>query len=202
MRISFCILAAFLASGATFTSWAQPKPGQPAPDFTATDIQGKTHKLGDYSGKIVVLETFSLECPFSANHYKSGAMQALQGAVVNKGVIWLTVNSAPTSSPGYRKPDAAAKEFKSLAMKATAWIDDHSGDLARKYGFKTTPQIFVISQQGLLAYQGAIDDRPEITGYPRTARNFARAAIEALLASKPVATAETKPYGTAVRLGP
>jgi hypothetical protein len=30
-----------------------------APDFTLKDLEGKTHKLSDYRGKIIVLETGS-----------------------------------------------------------------------------------------------------------------------------------------------
>ncbi len=30
--------------------------GQPAPAFSLTDIEGKSHSLADYKGKIVVLE--------------------------------------------------------------------------------------------------------------------------------------------------
>ena len=37
-------------------SAATARPGQPAPSFSAPDIAGKTVRLGDYAGKIVVLE--------------------------------------------------------------------------------------------------------------------------------------------------
>src|SRR5882672_10849529 len=40
--------------------------GKPAPDFTGTDINGQTHRLSDYKGKIVVLEEYNLDCPFCA----------------------------------------------------------------------------------------------------------------------------------------
>ncbi|MFM7283028.1 MAG: redoxin domain-containing protein [Planctomycetia bacterium] len=36
--------------------------GKPAPDFTLTDMNGKTVKLADYKGKIVVLEWFQPSC--------------------------------------------------------------------------------------------------------------------------------------------
>ena len=52
--------------------------GKPAPDFTATDINGKTVKLSDYKGKIVVIESYNSDCPYCHNQYKTGAMQALQ----------------------------------------------------------------------------------------------------------------------------
>lgn len=178
------------------------KVGQPAPDFSGTDIQGKAHRLSDYRGKVVVIEAYNADCPFCANHYKSGAMQALQGSVVTKGVIWLVVNSTHTSNPSYRKPDAARREFAQFGMKASAWLDDHTGAIGKKYGLKTTPHFVVIDQQGLVAYQGAIDDRPASSGDPRTARNYVRQAIEALISGKPVPVAETKPYGCGVKYAP
>src|SRR5947208_1918796 len=66
--------------------------GQPAPEFAANDIEGKTHKLSDYKGKIVVLEAYNLDCPFCHNHFRTGAMQELQSEMTRKGVIWLLVN--------------------------------------------------------------------------------------------------------------
>jgi peroxiredoxin len=181
---------------------AEARVGQPAPDFTARDIQGRTHRLSDYRGKIVVLEAYNLDCPFCANHYKSGSMQALQAAVTSKGGIWLVVNSIATSDPSHRSPEAARAEFTAQGMKATAWIDDSSGALGRLYGMKTTPHLFVIDARGALAYAGAIDDRASSSGDPRTARNHVKQAVEALMAGKPVPLAESKPYGCAVKYAP
>jgi peroxiredoxin len=181
------------------TALADVKVSQPAPDFTARDINGKTHRLSDYQGKIVVLEAYNLDCPFCANHYKTGAMQALQAAVTSKGGVWLVVNSTHTSNPSYRTTEAARKEFAAQGMKATAWLDDSSGAIGRLYGMKTTPHMFVIDTRGVLAYQGAIDDRASSSGDPRTAKNYVKLAVEALLAGKPVPVTETKPYGCGVK---
>ena len=173
--------------------------GQPAPDFSGTDIQGKVHRLSNYRGKVVVIEAYNADCPFCANHYKSGAMQALQASVVSKGVVWLLVNSTHSGNPSYRAPEAARKEFAASGIKASAWIDDSSGAIGKRLGLKTTPHLVVIDQQGLVAYQGAIDDRAASSGDPRTARNYVRQAIESLIAGKPVPVAETKPYGCSVK---
>ena len=51
---------------------------KPAPDFTLTDTDGKSHKLSDFRGKHVVLEWVNYGCPFVKKHYKSGNMQRLQ----------------------------------------------------------------------------------------------------------------------------
>ena len=57
---------------------AAAKPGAPAPAFSAPDIAGRTVGLGDYAGKIVILEWTNDGCPFVGKHYDSGNMQALQ----------------------------------------------------------------------------------------------------------------------------
>ncbi len=178
---------------------AQAKVGQAAPDFTATDLQGQAHRLSDYRGKIVVLEAFNPESPFCVNHYRGGAMQALQADAVSKGVVWLLFDPIPPGQPGCVDPATARKEFTRLGSKASAWLDDRTGQIGRKYGVRTTPQMFVINPDGVLVYQGAIDDQPVATGDPRAARNYVRAAIQALLASRPVAVGETKPYGSPVK---
>ena len=45
------------------------RPGMPAPDFSAADIAGRTIRLDDYAGKIVVLEWTNDGCPFVGKHY-------------------------------------------------------------------------------------------------------------------------------------
>lgn len=196
MKRTVLLLAVMFA-----TAWARgaAEVGKPAPDFTATDIEGKTHKLSDYKGKIVVLESYNLDCPFVANHYKTGAMQELQAELTAKGVVWFVVNSVNAKHPSHRPPEKAKQEWAAQKMKATAWLDDSSGKIGRAYGMKTTPHMFVIAKDGTLAYAGAIDDRPSSEGDPRTARNYVREAVEALLAGKPVPVAQTKPYGCGVK---
>lgn len=197
MRKILCLFTVLFVARAM--ALAEAKIGQPAPEFTARDINGKTHQLSDYKGKIVILEAYNLDCPFCANHFKSGAMQELQGELTARGVVWLVVNSSHPKSGSYRDPAAARKEFDQQKMKATAWIDDRSGALGKAYGMKTTPHMFVINKEGVLAYQGAIDDRPEDSGDPRKARNFVREAANQILDKKQVAISQTKPYGCGVK---
>jgi peroxiredoxin len=190
-------LALFTALALTASAFAV-EIGKPAPDFSATDINGKTVKLSDYKGKIVVIESYNSDCPFCHNHYASGAMQELQKNLAAKGVVWLLVDSVNTKNFSYRTPAQAQKEWTDLKIAATAWIDDHSGAVGHLYGMKTTPHCFVIAADGTLAYDGAIDNRPAPFGDPRTAKNYVAAAVDELLAGKPVTVAQTKPYGCGV----
>jgi hypothetical protein len=82
----------------------------------------------------------------------------------------------------------------------TAIIRDTAGVLGRQYGARNTPQYAIIDPQGVLRYVGAIDDRPspsakDIAG----ATNYVRAALDAGLAGRPIAVAQTQPYGCEVK---
>ena len=173
--------------------------GKPAPDFTGTDINGKTVHLSDYKGKIVIIEPYNSDCPYCINHYKTGAMQELQTDMAAKGAVWLIVDSVNKKNFSYRTPEQARAEMAERKITATAWIDDNSGAIGHLYGMLTTPQMFVIAADGTLAYDGAIDDHPEPTGDPRNAKNYVRAAVAELQADKPVIIASTKPYGCSVK---
>lgn len=193
------ILISMALACATSVALASVEVGKAAPDFTGTDINGQTHKLSDYKGKIVVLECYNLDCPFCANHFKTGAMQELQAKWTAKGVVWLMVNSVNAKHPSYRTPEQARKEWDKEKLKATAWLDDHTGTIGKLYGMKTTPHMFVINKDGTLVYDGAIDDRPSPSGDPRTAHNYVDAALNDLMAGKKVEVGETKPYGCSVK---
>lgn len=195
MKTAFALVATLALASAALAV----EVGKPAPDFTATDINGKTIHLSDYKGKIVVLESYNSDCPFCHNQYKTGAMQALQRDLAAKGVVWLLVNSVNPNNASHRTPAQAKAEMAAEKMDVTAWIDDSSGIVGHLYDMKTTPDMYVINQEGILVYQGAIDNRPDPFHDPTKAQNYVRAAIDALLADKPVAVAETKPYGCSVK---
>jgi peroxiredoxin len=173
--------------------------GKPAPDFTDTDINGKTVKLSDYKGKIVVIESYNSDCPYDANHYKTGAMQETQKDLAAKGIVWLLVDSVNKKNFSYRTAEQARKEFADQKMTATAWIDDNTGTIGHLYGMETTPHMFVIAADGTLVYDGAIDNKPDPSHDPRTARNYVKEAVGDLLAGKPVEVSSTKPYGCSVK---
>jgi peroxiredoxin len=198
MKCAITLLALF---GIVSAALAAAEVGKPAPDFTGTDINGQTHKLSNYSGKIVVLESYNLDCPFCHNQYRSGAMQELQHDLTAKGVVFLLVNSVSPKSPSHRNPEAARKEWASQKINATAWLDDSSGAIGKAYGMRTTPHMFVIDASGVLVYEGAIDDRPATDGDPRTARNYVREAVQKLQAGEKLAVTQTKPYGCGVKYG-
>ena len=170
--------------------------GQRAPDFTLHGADGHSHRLGDYAGKVVVLEWTSPVCPYTEMKYKSGAMQALQDMARADGDVWLSIDTAGSDRPGYLSPAAAKARVKALHATVSAFLSDPQGKVGRLYGAKVTPTFFIIAPDGKLAYQGAMDDGPEVDD--AKGQNYVRDALADLAAHRPARTPETRTYGCAV----
>lgn len=140
-------------------AWAA-RVGEAAPEFVATDSNGQTHRLSDYRGKFVVLEWTNRGCPYTRKHYDSGNMQRLQQEWNSKGIIWLTVLSSAPGKQGYMDAAQENAYLKQMNAHPTAALLDPTGALGHLYDAKTTPDMYVINPQGMLVYDGAIDDRP------------------------------------------
>lgn len=174
--------------------------GELAPNFIGTDSNGKTHKLSDYRGKVVVLEWHNQGCPYTKKHYQDGNMQKLQKEWTAKGVLWLTVISSAPGEQGYVTAAQENEYLKKMNAAPTAVLLDPTGVLGHQYEAKTTPHMYVINPRGLLVYEGAIDDKPtsdaaDIAG----ATNWVQAALRDTTAGKPVSTPVTRPYGCSVK---
>jgi hypothetical protein len=191
-----CALAVTLA-GASSPARAALASGQPVPDFTFTDLQGKSGKLSDFRGRIVILEWLNPACPYVLRHYRSGNLPATQALAAKDGAIWLQINS---NAMGDLDAARSADWQRKQGVVATAYIRDQAGTLGRLYGAKTTPHLFVIGRNGTLAYQGAIDDQPQASvATTAAAHNYVKAALAALKAGQPVEKTATPPYGCDVK---
>jgi peroxiredoxin len=193
------LIAAILAMAAA-PSRAELAPGQSAPDFTLTDQTGTPRKLSDAKGKFVVLEWYNGGCPFVRRQYDDKNMQALQKKYAKEGVAWYTIASSAPGKQGALTTKAAAKAWKKEGMSSALLLDPES-EVARRYGAKTTPHMFVVDPKGTLVYMGAIDDKPSTdkSDDPKTAHNYVSAALDAAMAGKPVATPSTPSYGCSVK---
>lgn len=198
-RISLVAILVALTLLALPLVWAA-KVGEPAPEFTATDSNGKTHKLADYKGKIVVLEWHNQGCPYVKKHYDSGNMQRLQKDSTARGVIWLSVISSAPGKQGYVTPAQANEYVTRMNVSATAVLLDPEGTLGHLYDAKTSPQMFIIDAKGILVYNGAIDDKPTADqGDLAGATNYVAHALQEVMTGKAVSIPTTRPYGCSVK---
>ena len=179
---------------------AQLRVGAPAPAFTATDSHGQTHSLSQYHGKYVVLEWHNQGCPYTRKHYVSGNMQNLQKEWTAKGVVWFTVISSAPGQQGYVTRDQENAYVDKMHAAPTAVLMDSDGKVGHSYSAKTTPQMIVISPEGNVIYDGAIDNKPTTDAEDiRAADNYVNDALTAAMAGNSVATPYTRSYGCSVK---
>ena len=174
--------------------------GKPAPEFSLQGTDGKSWKLSQQKGKVVVLEWFNEGCPFVKKHYTAGNMQALQKQYTSQGVVWFTINSSAPGKQGHVSSEQLGKDLARLKASATAGLLDSTGQVGKAYEAKTTPHMFIVDAQGVLVYDGAIDDNS--SSDPATiagSKNHVKEILDGLLSGKPVKPSSTKPYGCSVK---
>jgi hypothetical protein len=195
-RIVLALPALFLAMAAHATATV----GQPAPDFALKDTSGKTVKLSDFRGKHVVLEWTNPGCPFVRKHYNSGNMPALQKEAVDKGVVWLAINSTHKGSDEYMAPAKLAAWQQERQSRPTATLADEEGTTGKAYGARTTPHMYIVDPQGRLIYAGGIDSIPSSNPEDiKKAVNYVRRGLDEALAGKALSASVTRPYGCSVQ---
>jgi peroxiredoxin len=197
---AIAVIGAFAVQHATAVPSATARVGEPAPSFSVPDIAGKTARLGDYAGRIVVLEWTNDGCPFVGKHYDSGNMQALQQKYTSAGVVWLTIASSAPGEQGYVTPSAAKADLAHWRAAPTDFLLDPNGIVGRLYDARATPHMVVIDRAGRVAYMGAIDDKPS-TGLAdvKTAHNYVAAALDAVATGQPVTIPSTRAYGCSIK---
>jgi peroxiredoxin len=163
--------------------------GTAAPGFALKNQDGKDVKLSDYKGKIVVLQWLDPRCPFVQRHYEASTFVNLDNKWNGRDVVHLAIYSGGTGE--------SAKEFHERQKLKFDVLADTDGAVARKYGAKATPHMFLIDKDGKLAYHGAIDNDPD--GYKKDKVNYVDKALEEMTNGRPVSEPETKPYGCPVK---
>jgi peroxiredoxin len=172
--------------------------GQKAPDFSLKDTDGNIHTLRQYidSGKTVVIQWFNPNCPFVIRHFETyPTFTDLYAAYNKKNVVVLAINSTNPKHPQFGNNVEMKKKW---GIQYPILLDE-DGVVGKLYDAKTTPHTFVIGPDGIVRYSGAIDDDPQDAKAAKDKINYARQALDELLAGKPVSVPETRPYGCGVK---
>ena len=195
------LLAGAATLALALAAHAAPSVGQPAPDFTLTDINGKTHSLSAYRGRTVVLEWVNPECPIVMKHYeKSGNIPGTQKTAVADGAVWLAINSGHRGAQGDYDAAEVAAWSKKNNTAFTAYLRDQDGKVGKLYDARHTPTLFIVNPEGTLVYAGGIDDISSGNAADiARATNYVKAAFADLKAGRPVTKSVTRAYGCNVK---
>jgi peroxiredoxin len=175
-----------------------PTAGDSAPDFTLKGLDGKDVTLSALTkeGKTVVIQWFNPDCPYVVKHYEKGAntFNDLYSKYSGKNVVIVGINSGAPGNQGTGK-ERNEKAVKDWKIQYPILLDEN-GKVGKAYGAKRTPEMFIVTPDGKIAYHGAIcDDRGMSVG--KTI--YVAKALDEILAKSNVMTAKTEPYGCGVK---
>jgi peroxiredoxin len=190
--------AALVFTASTLASAGPLAIGTPAPAAATkmkSALDGKSVSIADVAGKAGTLVVFTCNhCPFARGWERRIA--DLGNAYAKKGVGVILVNANdPAKYPedGFAEMQARAK---SLGLQVPYVIDDTS-NVARAFGASVTPEAFLFDKAGKLAYHGTVDDNH--TDPAKVTKRYLTDALDAVVAGKPPAVAETKGIGCGIK---
>lgn len=185
---AFCAVtaAAVVAQGPPRRAYNPAKLDQPVPDIKLRDvISEKEISLGQYKGKKPVVAVFMSDtCSITWRYEKRlGEFQKKYG----KDVVLLGVHSNVNGTD-----DAIKKYAETRNFGAPVLDDKKKNELAGWVDARATPTVLVIDKEGILRYQGSWDDSAR---EENVKQQFAVAAVDSVLAGKPVAVKSNRPFG-------
>jgi thiol-disulfide isomerase/thioredoxin len=203
-----CLALAFCGAGTIASAQeevhATLEIGSPAPDFKLKGIDGRNHRLKDYSRhKFLVLIFTANHCP-TAQAYEERIMQ-LDAEYRSRGVCLVCISSNNPDAlrldeMGYTDIGDSFDDMK-LRAKERGWAfpylyDGDEQAAARAYGPVSTPHVFIFDPARILRYAGRVDDSEKIE---KVTVQDARNALEALLSGNPVPVPQTKTFGCSIK---
>lgn len=159
---------------------------QPAPNLALPDLDGHTHTLEDYQGRVTIINFWSAECPWAER-----ADLELVSYLKSWGdsVILLSVASNANEPMELLKRVSTERGLPLV-------LHDSSQQVADLYGAITTPHLFVVDTRGILRYQGAINDATFLQRIP--SRMYLRQAVQTILEGRRPDPAQTPPFGCTI----
>ena len=165
--------------------------GDPAPGFSLPDTSGERWST-DGSPATVVVFTCN-HCPYALAWHERIADAARDYA--DRGVRFLAINANDAERFPRDSYDAMRQRVEREEWPMP-YLHDASQEVARAYGAKTTPDVFVLDGDGHLRYRGAPDSDYDDPGQ-RAA--WLREAVDAVLAGRAPEPAETRPVGCSIK---
>jgi peroxiredoxin len=170
--------------------------GEPAPSFELPDTEGRSWSADGAGAPATVVVFTCNHCPYALAWHERIADVARDYA--GSGVRTLAINS--NDADRYPRDSLEAMRAR---VRSEDWpmpyLHDAEQTAARAYDAKTTPDVFILDEQGRLRYRGAPDGDYDD---PSQRAQWMRSALDALLAGENVGQPETKPVGCSIKWKP
>src|SRR5271157_3085312 len=170
--------------------------GTSAPDFRLPDTRGHTVSPADFKSAPALLVLFICNhCPY-VKHIRSG-LADLGREYQKRAVAIVAINSNDAENYPEDSPERMKQEVKTAGY-VFPYLYDDAQSAAKAYRAACTPDIFLFDKNRRLVYRGQFDDSRPGNGRPVTGRDL-RAALDAVLAGKPVPEPQTASMGCNIK---
>jgi peroxiredoxin len=173
--------------------------GTVAPDFRLPDTTGKLVSLADFKDAPALVVVFMCNhCPY-VKHIRQGLAQFARD-YIPRGVAMVGINSNDVVRYPEDSPARMAEEVKAAGY-IFPYLFDETQAVAKAYRAACTPDFYVFGAARRLVYRGQFDDSRPGNGIPVTGKDL-RAAVEAVLAGKPVSPNQKPSLGCNIKWKP
>ena len=170
--------------------------GEPVPQFELPDTEGGHWSTSDGDAPATVVVFTCNHCPY-ALAWHDRIVQAARD-YGDRGVRFLAINS--NDADRYPRDSYEAMRERTAAEDwPMPYLRDETQEVARAYGAKTTPDVFVLDAARRLRYRGAPDADYDD---PTQRAAWLRAALDEVLAGRQPSQAETQPVGCSIKWKP
>ncbi len=173
--------------------------GTRAPDFALPNVDGRTVTLADSAGPKGTLVMFICNhCPFVK--HVADQLAALGRDCLPRGIGVVAISSNDVSSHPADSPEQMVHEAEERGY-VFPYLYDETQEVAHAYHAACTPDFFLFDGDCKLAYRGQLDASRPGNEIPVTGADL-RAAIDALVAGRPVATEQRPSLGCNIKWKP
>lgn len=174
--------------------------GTKAPDFQLPDVvTGETISLNTFADQTALLVMFICQhCPFVQHVKQELAQIGKDYGDQGLGIVAISANDVGNY------PDDSPEHLKAMATELGFTFPlcyDESQETAKAYTAACTPDFFLFDADRQLLYRGQLDQSRPSTDQPVTGKDL-RAAIEAVLAGKPVSPDQKPSTGCNIKWKP
>jgi peroxiredoxin len=173
--------------------------GTPLPPFRLPDPSGKVVASDDFEGSPALLVAFICNhCPY-VKHLRDGLAEFARD-YQGSGLAMVAINSNDVANYPDDSPAKMGEEVEQAGY-VFPYLYDESQEVAKAYRAACTPEFYLFDADRRLVYRGQFDDsRPE-SGRPVTGADL-RAAVDALLAGRPITPDQTPSIGCNIKWKP
>jgi peroxiredoxin len=173
--------------------------GSAAPGFQLPDFNGKLVSSADFADAPALLVMFICNhCPF-VKHVRD-QLASLGRDYQQRGVAVVAMNpndvlKYPDDSPARMKEEAKAAGY------TFPYLVDETQQVAKAFGASCTPDFFLYDKNRKLVYRGQLDSSRPKSDTPVSGSDL-RAALDAVLAGKPVPPSQMPSIGCNIKWKP